>query len=195
MMRKFMLISLLLFLTVMLTAQTQFDINVFADTTKYGWQDWRDRLRYREDLMHRQQLLQIYEMQSNPLRPTVLKSVVIPGWGQLACKDNLKGSVILGTEVLSLGVSLYFYDKSNYYYNKYMQANQIEQIEDYFDKAQDQRFYSLLFMGLGGVIWAYNIFDVIQTTEDYNAQVWQEILEKYSQKTVTLTPGGIRLQF
>jgi hypothetical protein len=38
-----------------------------------------------------------------------------------------------------------------------MQANQIEQIEDYFDKAQDQRFYSLLFMGLGGVIWAYNI--------------------------------------
>ncbi len=73
-----MLISLLLFLTVMLTAQTQFDINVFADTTKYGWQDWRDRLRYREDLMHRQQLLQIYEMQSNPLRPTVLKSVVIP---------------------------------------------------------------------------------------------------------------------
>ena len=37
-------------------------------------------------------------------------------------------------------------------------------------------------MGLGGIIWAYNIFDVIQTTEDYNAQVWQEIIEKYSQK-------------
>ncbi|MDD5624964.1 MAG: DUF5683 domain-containing protein [Candidatus Cloacimonetes bacterium] len=194
-MRKFILVFLLLFLIVVLAAQTQFDISTFADTTKYGWQDWRDRLRYREDLIHRQQLLQIYEMQSNALRPTVLKSIVVPGWGQLACKDNLKGSVILGTEVLSLGASLYFYDKSNYYYNKYMQATQIEQIEDYYDQAQDQRFYSILFMGLGGIIWAYNIFDVIQTTEDYNAQVWQEILEKYSQKTVTLTAGGIRLQF
>jgi hypothetical protein len=74
-MRKFILVFLLLFLIVVLAAQTQFDISTFADTTKYGWQDWRDRLRYREDLIHRQQLLQIYEMQSNALRPTVLKSI------------------------------------------------------------------------------------------------------------------------
>jgi hypothetical protein len=194
-MRKIIILLLLLIPAVYLAAQAQFDINAFSDSTKYGWEDWRDRASYREALLDRQDLLQLYEMEVNPIRTSILKSALVPGWGQISSKAGTKGSILLAAELLSVGVSLYFYDRSNYYYDKYLQATQIEQIEEYYSAAQNPRYYSMLFIGLGAIVWGYNIFDVIQTTDNYNAQLWQEILEKYGKKTVSLGPQGIRVNF
>ncbi|MCB5246693.1 MAG: hypothetical protein LHW57_01530 [Candidatus Cloacimonetes bacterium] len=194
-MRKIIFLLLFLTLASCLLAQIQFDIDAFADSTKYGWQDWRDRFDYRAGLTERQELLQIYEMESSQIGSSILKSTLIPGFGQISSKAGTKGTIFLGAELLSLGVSLYFFDRSNYYYNQYLQATQIDEIQEYYSLAQTPRYYSALFLALGAVIWAYNIYDVIQTTDSYNAEVWQEVLEKFSKKTVSMGPEGIRVRF
>lgn len=194
-MRKPILLLIFLSLAAGLLAQTQFDINAFADTTKYGWKDWRDRSAYRTDLINRQELLQLYEMESSPIAASIVKSSLIPGLGQIASKAGTKGTIFLGTELVSLGVSLYFFDRSNYYYDKYRNATQIDEIQMYYGMAQKPRYYSVVFLGLGLVIWGYNIYDVVQTTDDYNAQVWKNILEKQSNKTISLGPDGVRVRF
>lgn len=194
-MRKLLFLLTFLVLTAGLCAQLGFDIKAFADSTKYGWQDWRDRQTYRDDLVERQKLLQLYEIESSSIRANIIKSSLIPGLGQLSSKAGTKGSILLGGELLALGASLYFYDRSMYYYDKYLSATQIEEIEEYYSAAQGPRQYSMLFLALGAVIWGYNIYDVILTTDEYNAKVWQEIVEKYGRKTVTLGPRGIQVRF
>ncbi|HOH78699.1 MAG TPA: hypothetical protein PLO35_03185, partial [Candidatus Cloacimonadota bacterium] len=150
-----------------------FDINAFSDSTKYGWQTYLERNAYRQDLLERQDLLQLYEMEANSLRDCVIKSAIAPGWGQFVNKQSTKGSVFLATELVLAGASLYFYDRSMYYYNRYLDASQVEDIESYYNAAVGPRQYSLIFLGVGALVWIYNIFDVIQGTEEYNAQVWK----------------------
>lgn len=194
-MQRILLISVFLLLAFSLGAQIQFDIQAFADTTKYGWQDWQERSEYRTDLLDRQELLHMYEMEANPIRRSILQSMLIPGLGQISSKAGTKGTIILGSELLALGASLYFFDRSQYYYDKYLDATQIEDIESYYSQAQRPRHYSLLFLGLGAVIWGYNVFDVIQTTDEYNARVWREIVEQYGTQPVTAGPAGISIRF
>lgn len=194
-MRKIIFTLLLLILATGLLAQIQFDIESFADSTKYGWKDWRARAVYRDGLLDRQEMLQLYEMESSSIGSAILKSALVPGFGQITSKAGTKGTIFLGAELLSLGVSLYLFDRSNYYYDQYLTATQIDEIQEYYSLAQTPRYYSLLFLALGVVIWGYNIYDVILTTDSYNAQVWQEILQKYAKRTVSLGPDGIRVRF
>jgi hypothetical protein len=194
-MRKIIFTLLLLILATGLLAQIQFDIESFADSTKYGWKDWRARAVYRDGLLARQEMLQLYEMESSSIGSAILKSALVRGFGQITSKAGTKGTIFLGAELLSLGVSLYLYDRSNYYYDQYLTATQIDEIQEYYSLAQTPRYYSLLFLALGVVIWGYNIYDVILTTDSYNAQVWQEILQKYAKRTVSLGPDGIRVRF
>lgn len=186
---------LFLLMASCLQAQESFDLSAFSDSTKYGWQDWRDRGDYRANLLDRQKLLQIYEMESNPIRRSIAKSMVLPGWGQISSRAYTKGNIILGSELIVLGASLYFFDRSNYYYDKYMNATQIDDIENYYSDAVKPRQYSILLLSLGGIIWIYNIFDVIETTDDYNAMIWEDIVEKYGSQPVNIGPGGVQIRF
>ncbi|MBP7194514.1 MAG: hypothetical protein KBA79_01680 [Candidatus Cloacimonetes bacterium] len=172
-----------------------FDINAFSDSTKYGWQTYLERNAYRQDLLERQDLLQLYEMEANSLRDCVIKSAIAPGWGQFANKQSTKGSVFLATELVLAGASLYFYDRSMYYYNRYLDATQVEDIESYYNAAVGPRQYSLIFLGVGALVWIYNIFDVIQGTEEYNAQVWKRVVQKHREAKINLNGNGIEISF
>ena len=189
------LLLLTLLFAAGLLAQPSFDISAFSDTTKYGWMDWRDRADYRDELLNRQTLLDMYELQARPIRGTLAQSLLVPGYGQIICDAVTKGSIILCSELVALGAAYLFYDRSMYYYRKYLNATQIEDITSYYNQAQNPRQYSMLFIGLGFIIWAYNIFDVIQTTDEYNAKVWQDVVEKYGSKKVTYGLDGITVRF
>lgn len=173
----------------------QFNIDAFSDSTKYGWKHYVDRSDYREALSRKQALLQLYELEANSMRDGVLKSMVAPGWGQFENKQSIKGSVFLAAEIAMVGASLYFYDRSNYYYRKYMDATQVEEIESNYNAAVAPRQYSLIFAGVGALIWAYNVFDVIQGTEEYNAKVWKRIEEKDRASRIRLSGTGIEIDF
>lgn len=60
-------------------------------------------------------------------------------------------------------------------YKLYKQATQIDEIEQYYKDAQVPYQYSFILMGFAGIIWAYNIFDVIQSTQDYNVRLGKKL--------------------
>lgn len=189
-------IIVILFLNSILFCYAQsFDIKAFSDSTKYGWQDYRDRQRYREDLNYRQSKLQLYELEHLPLNSNVLKSAVIPGFGQFATKQNTKATVILSLELVSVIGSIYFYDIAQRNYKLYQEANQIDEINDYWGKTQTPYHYSLMLMGLAGIIWGYNIYDVVVSTNEYNAQLWEDILQRDTGSALQITPSGIEFRF
>lgn len=198
-MRSIVLTVTVLLLAGILAAQTDFDIRAFSDTTKYGWQDWRDRLLVRDDLKQR------IEFSTSTEYETGIKEVslgnlgtwlyFIPGLGQLTSEAETKGSIILGGELLALGASLYFYDRSLYYYDKYLSATQIEDIESYYKAAMNPRQYSMLFLALGAVVWGYNIYDMFQTLDSYNAKKWRQYLDSKAYKPITIGPRGVTVNF
>jgi len=172
-----------------------FNIQAFADTTKYEWQDYRERLSYRRDLDARQSRLQLYEMESVPVRGNIIKSAVIPGWGQFATNHNTKATVILSMELVSIVGAIYFYDQAQRNYDKYKAATQIDDINHLWGKTQTPQHYSLLLTGLAGVIWAYNIYDVVVSTTEYNADLWRDIMSRSSSSPLQISPTGIEFRF
>nr|MDK2850455.1 hypothetical protein [Candidatus Cloacimonadota bacterium] len=189
-------LALLLILSFICVGYAQsFDIQAFADTTKYDWKDYRDRLSFREDLNFRQNKLQIYEMESLTIRENILKSAVIPGWGQFAASYNTKATIILSMELISVVGSIYYYDQAQRNYDKYKAATQIDEINHWWGKTQTPYHYSMLLLGLAGVIWGYNIYDVVMSTNEYNAELWEEILSRPVKTGLQITPSGLELRF
>lgn len=192
---KYFLILVMLLIAGGLFAQLRFDIDAFSDTTKYGWENYAARADYRQELFDRQQLLHIYELESQPLTANILKSALVPGWGQFSTNAPVKAEIIIGAEVLALGTAYLFYDRSMNYYRKYQNASQVNEIEDYFKKARTANQYATLTAGLGLIVWIYNMYDVIVSTEEYNATIWQRIMERHRDSALQLTPEGVELRF
>ncbi len=194
-MRKVLFCAVTLLLFVNLAAQGTFNIEKFTNPQKYGWTKWEDRMSYRNDLFERQKLLQIYEIDAQSISGNVLKSSIFPGWGQFNARAYTKGQFFLALEIGLLGSSYFFYDKAQDNYAKYKEATQIDQMNSYYHDAQVPYQYSLVFLTFATVVWAYNIFDVVQSTEQYNSEVWQKTLKSYYQSPVQLTPDGFEIKF
>ncbi|MCK9557112.1 MAG: hypothetical protein M0R50_03600 [Candidatus Cloacimonetes bacterium] len=190
---KYIILIVLLFGITLCNAQS-FDLQAFADSTKYGWKDYLDRAEYRKDLTYRQNKLQLYELEAVPFGGNVLKSAVIPGWGQFATKHNSKATVILSAELISVISALYFYNQASTNYDRYQNATQVDEINDYWSKAEIPYHYSLLMVGLAGVIWLYNMYDVVMSTNEYNENLWQDIMNRDS-SPLKLSPTGLELRF
>lgn len=192
--RKTLLCCVMLSMAL-LWAQSEFDLEAFSDSTKYGWQDYQDRGSYRQDLITRQNMLQLYELEALPVRENFLKSAVVPGWGQFSTKHSTKATVILSMELVAVMGSIYFYDKAITNHRLYQSATQIDEINHYYGEAQTPYQYSLMTLGLGAVVWAYNLYDVIISTNEYNAELWQDIVKRRSTSPLQITPAGLELRF
>ncbi len=195
MMNRIIFLLILLLSLSNLLAQGSFDINAFTDPQKYGWMSWEDRIQYRQDLYERQKLLQIYEIDAQSISGNVLKSAVFPGWGQFNARNYTKGQVFLAIEITLLGASYFFYDKAQDNYEKYKNATQIDQMNAYYHDALVPYQYSLVFLTFATVVWAYNVFDVVQTTERYNAEVWEKTIKTYYDAPLRINPDGIEIRF
>ena len=180
------------FLTANISA---FDIKKFSDPEKYGWENFESRKNYRDDLLERQELLQIYEMKKKSLTVNMLKSTLLPGWGHMAAQHVSRGQIILGLEIITLSTSFYFYDQAMEYYDKYKKATQIDEIEQNYNDAVRPYRFSQAFFGLSVAIWAYNILDTYYVTQDYNNEKWNNIYKKYRKKRIIISPTGITLRF
>ncbi|PKN72534.1 MAG: hypothetical protein CVU50_06655 [Candidatus Cloacimonetes bacterium HGW-Cloacimonetes-3] len=193
---NFMPLAIILLMLVATPVFAQnFDIQAFSDSTKYGWLNYLERATYREQLNARQNLLQIYELEAHPLNANIIKSSLIPGWGQFASEASTKGTLILSTELVLIGTSVYFWDRAMTNYRLYKNATQTEEIQKYYKEAQSPHQYSQIMLGFAGIVWLYNIFDAIQTTQQYNTNLWREIQERGNNNPVQITPGGVEVRF
>ncbi|HHE37266.1 MAG TPA: hypothetical protein ENL20_01675 [Candidatus Cloacimonetes bacterium] len=192
-MKKIFFISLLVFITV--SAYAEFDIKKFSNPYKYNWDTTEKQHIYRENLMERQKLLQVYQLKKQNITTNLIKSAIAPGWGHFSARSYTKGQILLGLELAILGTSLYYYDISMEQYDKYKKATYIEDINQYYSNAKMPYIYSQGLLGLGIVIWIYTVYDTIAVTEEYNQNLWQEIFFDFQQKKISITPTGITLRF
>lgn len=186
---------ILIILTVFAINISAKDFNImdFSRPDKYGWGTFEKREKAVEDLSERQKLLQLYEMEKQDIYGNVIKSLVIPGWGQYHAKNYSKGQIFLGMETVMLLTSYYLYQQSMNKYDRYKQATQIDEINKLYDEAARPYRFAQTFLGAYLAILIYNCYDSVETTNDYNAKVWNRI-ENKSLK-ISVTPTGLTLRF
>lgn len=185
---KYILLLILCLFFSHVTAETHLDIH------KYGWDTPEKHSAYRQDLLARQNILQNYNLQKQNSSDNLLRSALIPGWGQYRAKRFTKGQIIMISQIASLTATYMIYLESMDYYDKYKKSNYIGDIERYYDKAQSKYDQYQSMVVLSAMIWAINMIDSVFTTGKYNNEIW---LKLYYDKTrsLSLTPNGLSLKF
>lgn len=187
------LIICLLITFLQLPAQG-FDLNKFSNPKKYGWNDYNDRAEYRKELLERQESLQLYELRTKSITYTMAKSAIFPGWGHYSIESYSKGHTFLTGGVIIGGAGLYFYSRSQDYYKQYKNASQIDLINSNYDKAEQNYNTSMIFLAAYVILWGYNLYDSSESTERYNAELWDGLMNKRFEN-ISLTPSGIEVKF
>jgi len=88
------------------------------------------------------------------------KSLLIPGWGQLAEKRYLEGAVFLAADLFCLYEVFNFNRKGNRYYKKYKEAGTIDdavafrELTEKYDKRRN------IYMLAAAGVWALNLLDI-----------------------------------
>ena len=192
-MKKVILVVMLIS-TLFLFAQ-QFDKLKFSDPLKYGWKNHDLRMKARTDLLNRQKLLQIYQLNKQSKTKNMIKSMVFPGWGHFSAQRYTKGQVLLGLEIVMFGSSLYYYDQAREYYNKYKDENYIIDMNSYYEDTKLPLHLSQAFFALGVVVWIYSLYDTGLVTDDYNKDLWDNLMKEFHERKFEISPQGITLRF
>ena len=189
-------VSLLIcFLIISLQLPAQgFDLNKFSNPKKYGWEDYTDRAAYRQDLLARQELLQLYEIKAKSISYTMAKSAIFPGWGHYSIESYSKGHTFLTGGVIITGAGLYFYSRSQDYYKQYKNATQIDIINSNFNKAEQNYNTSMIFLVAYVILWSYNLYDSSVSTERYNSNLWNSLINNQFDH-ISLSPNGVEVKF
>ena len=192
-MKKIIIIIFLIGLSTL--SAEEFDIKKFSDPFKYDWNTYEKFMSARENLQTRNNLLQIFETQKQKTINNVMKSAIFPGWGHFSAKYYFKGQVLLGLEIIFLGTSYLYYDRAMDIYQKYEKATYIGDIKKYYSDAKTPYDMSQVFLGLGIIVWIYNIYDSIIVTEKYNNVLWEKILYEHQETKISISPTGLSMRF
>ncbi|MFA7057439.1 MAG: hypothetical protein WC155_07775 [Candidatus Cloacimonadales bacterium] len=191
---KVIILILISSLTVLQLPAQAFDLDKFSNPKKYGWESFEQRTEFRNDHIERQQLLQLYEVKVRSIPGTMAKSAIFPGWGHYTIESYNKGHAFLSGSVVVLGAGLYFYSRSQDYYKQYKNATQIDIINSNYDKAEQNHTTSLIFAATYAILWGFCLFDTAESTENYNANLWDNIVNKRFEN-ISLSPNGIEVRF
>lgn len=115
-----------------------------------------------------------YISQKQKVASNLGKSALLPGMGQFSCKRVVKGGVFLGTTIVAFGGGVYFLLQSNDKYEQYKEADNIDDIEKYWNESEKLLKYSKILAGAGAVIWFINLIDIYLTTNRYNEALFKE---------------------
>ncbi|MBN2382958.1 hypothetical protein JXQ70_08760 [bacterium] len=89
-----------------------------------------------------------------------MKSLLVPGWGQISQGKPIKGGLFLGTSLMTLGLAIYFNERANTWYDRYQDATDPVEISHYRDRTEAddiRRNQSILAFSLNYLI---NLIDI-----------------------------------
>lgn len=93
----------------------------------------------------------------------IIKSALIPGWGQIQKKETKKGILFLSGFAVSLTSAFITYNISSSYEQDAKNANGAEWITYYNDLSDQYYLISAVSFILSGAIYGYNVFDAISS--------------------------------
>ncbi len=169
-----------------------FDINNFSNPKKYGWEDNKDRLKFRKILKVKSDLYQLYDLRKYSYPQTIGLSAILPGWGQFNTEHYVKGQILITSNIAILGTAYYFYDSALGYNQKYKNATQVQQMKQFYSDANYYLNYAQIITGIYALFWVYNIYDAIKSTDAYNTKLWNQIKKN---KKFELTKNGVSYKF
>ncbi|MFQ6083828.1 MAG: hypothetical protein ACE5WD_10780 [Candidatus Aminicenantia bacterium] len=88
------------------------------------------------------------------------KSILVPGWGQLAEKRYVEGVTFLGLELAALAGIITNAKESSKYYKKYQQADNVLDAIRYRELTEKYDIRRNKFILAAGVVWALNLVDM-----------------------------------
>ncbi|MBN2018506.1 MAG: hypothetical protein JW794_10320 [Candidatus Cloacimonetes bacterium] len=169
--------------------------SILQKNIKYGWNsasNWKD---FRDELKENMVVYDQWNHKKQSHLVNCLKSMIAPGWGHFSTHNYLKGEILLGVQILLAGSAYYYYDQSQDYYEKYRNAHQIDEINQYYIDANSSYRTSGILMGLWIIAWGYTVLDTIQATENYNRDLWYSLYDEYMNQKITVTAQGIQIRF
>jgi len=121
----------------------------------------------------------------------ILRSIAIPGWGQLYRGKKLAGYTYLGSELFLIGLALkangdYSQAKTNY--DKYKALYQAEsdytsmlqhkqQSRDFYDQMTEHRDQTVMYAGLAGSIWLINTIHAAIIKPDNKTAIRESVFQ------------------
>ncbi len=115
------------------------------------------------------------------------KSLLIPGWGQLAEKRYVEGILFLGAEVFSIYQILYNNHKGNTYYSRYRDADNVEDAVRYRELTEDYDKKRNIFILAAVGIWAVNLLDIYVIVKKKEKQKLKLQLQSVDYKGMAVT--------
>lgn len=105
---------------------------------------------------------------SNYSLSPIIKSALLPGWGQITKHEQRKGLWIMGTEGFSALSALTFYLVGNYYHDRSRNISlPYNEQERCRENASVSYLYGNVSLALAAIIYAYNLIDVISSKNNY----------------------------
>ncbi len=117
------------------------------------------------------------------------KSLLIPGWGQIAEKRYVEGALFLSAEIFCVYKILSYNHKGNYYYERYKKADNVTDAVRYrelTERYDTQR--NKFFLAAAGT-WVFNLLDIylIVKSKERKKRNFNLKLENYENKTLVFT--------
>ena len=112
----------------------------------------------------------------------VVKSTLIPGWGQLTKKEKPKALAFFFAEVTSISVAITAQIRENYYKDQKENETDEQRIDYYQDKVTQADFISKTAWNLTVLIHLYNIFDAFWANPKYYSEQKNEFSFYYDDK-------------
>jgi len=88
------------------------------------------------------------------------KSLLIPGWGQIAEKKYIEGVLFLSVEIFCFYKIFSYNHKGNDYYNLYKKADNVSDATEYRDLAEKYDTRRNRFILAAAGVWIINLIDI-----------------------------------
>jgi hypothetical protein len=111
------------------------------------------------------------EAPQKAVSPSLMKSLVVPGWGQIAEKRYVEGIFFLSAEIFCLTEVLTHNHQGNYYCKKYQAADNPEDasrlrgLTERYDKKRN------IYILAAAAVWALNLLDVYFIVKSRSSQL------------------------
>ena len=117
------------------------------------------------------------------------KSLLIPGWGQIAEKRNIEGALFLSAEIFCFYKIFSYNHKGNNHYNLYKKADNVADAIKYRDLAEKYDKRRNTFILAAASVWIINLIDIyiIVKRKDKKKRNLKIKLEHNENKDLALT--------
>lgn len=121
----------------------------------------------------------------------VFRSLLIPGWGQMYNRQDIKGYTILGIVGALAGGSIAMQILNVMATNDYNKAGAGANFDSLAQKAENFAIARNIMLGTLGAVWIYNIIDAYVNGTTYDSALNTSVGSQTSSATIQITPAGV----